>query len=240
MSAGVGGAGGAGGAGMAGYTTCGVVAKVPAAATAKVTLTFTDFLSMSGVAGLTVKVCGGQDVACANPLDTQTTDATGKATLTVPTPAPAGFTGYFEATGGSIATLLAYMSNPITANTSSFYLTLSSALLPQLAGAAGTQLDPTRGSAVTLIRDCANSPAAGLTWAASAADAKTTIGYTANNLPSPSATATDATGTAYALNIPVGTTTLSTFDEGNKIKLGEVDALIRAGAVTEIYFEPTP
>jgi len=193
--------------------------------------------------GVTVKVCSREDEACATPADTQITNPGGIAAFTVPTPPPVGFDGYFELTGGNpqaIWPLLWYESNPIEASGSEAPLALTPALLGALEKLGGAELDPSRGLVGARIIGCNRLQGAGFTLEVSGADAQSKIGYFVSNVPDKTATSTDSSGLAYALNLPPGKVTLVTRDPRSGVRLGKLDVWIRAGFMTETFFYPTP
>jgi hypothetical protein len=216
-----------------------VTYPAPTAQSVKVAFKVTAFETHAVVAGVTVKVCARDDQTCATPLDTQTTDANGSASMTVPTPQPAGFDGYFDLEGAGMKPTLFYVSAPIARGEAPLRQLLTEAVLTATLGGIGVTEDPTRGSMNGKLLGCDPTQSWGLTLAASTADAQSTIGYFAGGLPSKSATATDPSGYAYALNLPVGTATLTSFDPTNSLRIGKVDVMIRAGWITQVAFQPT-
>jgi hypothetical protein len=204
-----------------------------------VTFKVATFATNAPVAGATIKVCARDDQTCATPLDTQTTNIHGAAPMTVPTPQPAGFDGYFDIEGAGMKPTLFYVSTPMASSWIASPQLVTEATFTALLGGLGVTEDPTRGSMNGSLSGCDGAQTSGLTLTASTADAQSTIGYFAGGLPSKSATATDATGYAYAVDLPAGTTTLTSFDPANNLQLGKVDVMIRAGWMTQVSFLPT-
>jgi hypothetical protein len=216
-----------------------VIYPAPKAQSANVAFNVTTFKAHAVVAGVTIKACARADQACASPLDTQATDAGGNASMTVPTPQPAGFDGYFDIEGAGMKPTLFYMSAPIAGMKSAFPQLMTEATFTATLGGIGVTEDPARGSMNGQLLGCDPTQPFGLTLTASTADAQSTIGYFAGGVPSKSATGTDTSGYAYALDLPVGTATLTSFYPANDLRLGKVDVMIRAGWITQVALQPT-
>lgn len=213
-----------------------VTYPAPAGATATVTLSLSDFITTTAFSGISVKACAKADTACASPLDTQTSDGSGKVVLTVPTD-PGSFDGFFDISGGSLYPTLAYFATPIGADLTTGLRMITSTEANLLAGALAP-IDAAKGTILAQISDCANTAIAGATASVDTADGDTTKFYFNGALPDKNRTTTDASGFAGFLNLPpgaatttatVGSTTVSTFA-----------AQVRAGTLSIVILEPTP
>jgi hypothetical protein len=193
------------------------------------------------VEGVTVKACAADDEPCASPLDTQVTDVNGVTTLTIPTPMPHGFEGYFELTGGAIAPMLYFVSKPVATNSLEYPAAATDPpTIEALVALSGATADPSRGIVATRILGCDQLPAAGFTLASSTADDASVTGYFGGSGPNPSATSTDSQGLGYVVGLPPGKTTLVARDAGTDLPIGQLDVWIRAGFLTEVVMYPTP
>lgn len=213
------------------------------AATADVTFVFKDFMQLTPLEGATVNVCARYDFACAAPLDSDTTDADGLVTLTLPT-AGWGFDGRIESAKDTYLPLV-WMAWPPVAEpfAEPRLLRMASVGTANLMGTlVQATLDPTRGHITPVALDCDGTPAAGLLIEAGgglAEDSKKV--YVEGQVPSLTATATDETGAALGVNLVPGWWPLyAVVDPEDGPEYGRAMVLVKPGAVTAVQLAPEP
>ena len=110
-----------------------------------------------------------------------------------------------------------------------------------LAMALRTMVDQTRGIFAARAQDCDFANAAGVSFAAAAADQETQAFYFASGVPVTTLAQTDAEGTGGFLNLPpgLGVITATSVVAGNKV-LGSLSFNIRPGTLTLTEFQPVP
>jgi hypothetical protein len=108
---------------------------------------------------------------------------------------------------------------------------------PVLAQAFGIQLDPTKGQLVFFVNDCDGQLGRGATIAIGGG--KAVVGYTTGGTPDPQATATDASGKAFAFNVEPGEIDLTGALAGSGTVFTKGTAIVRAGTVTVVFVLPT-
>ncbi|HEX3344910.1 MAG TPA: hypothetical protein VHS09_10075 [Polyangiaceae bacterium] len=208
------------------------------------------FLDVSGggggvpAAGLTVKVCEKSDTLCATPDDSALTTASGTVSLTLPAGAD-GFDGYLDVTGpsgdgGTIVETLVFSSQPVVANGSGPTTNVGSAqALQQLVASLGT-VDPTRALVEVVDQACRSTPAFGASLTVSSADGATRVGYlgAAGLVAGASSFPVSAEASAYVLDVPGTTTTLTTVYGGQTVN--DLDVILRPGVLVVAYLTATP
>ena len=198
----------------------------------------------AGIPGVTVRFCATADTACAQPLLTGTTDASGFLDVTVPS-APQGLGGYFEFQGGGLPDIIGFFPHPdpeafysATEGVEAFVLTAEEVVQMRNAAAAFQSAD--RGSFIFTARDCDFAPVAGVTVTTGNADGQTRALYMDNGVPVSTGLATDATGLGGLVDVPPGSTTLVATLAGPQVRLGTIDVLSRAGWLTSVSLVPSP
>ncbi|MCC6645039.1 MAG: hypothetical protein IT374_05630 [Polyangiaceae bacterium] len=253
------GSGGAGGAPPVDFSCVPVTGADPKPTSTTVTFDFyvTDYGTKKPIEGYVLKACKKDDAACATPLDTKTSDATGKVTFAVTVDAAGpGFDGYIDAT------------DPLQTK---YYPTLyawgNHAAVGQLAGGAtwSVSVFPTglfsaataiggvtvekangHGHVLHVTRDCAWLAASGVSVAASAgADAaKTVTRYTAGSGLSQTATVTSESGASFVFNLLAGVATIDAQVPSNQgapnLLLGGVTVPVRQDVLTVTSWYPKP
>ena len=186
-----------------------------------------------------IKLCRKLDVDCATPVGDAMTDASGAATLSVPTSAFAGY--LLVEADGAVPTL--YFFNPAIDRDQ----TLPPVSLPSptayqgLLFQLGQQPSPGHGNVVISSQDCMGAPAAGVHYATSSGDSLTASFYSVGvgGLPTTAATVTDAAGGYGGLiNVPEGAITVTGTLENPHADLGTISLLVRDGAITYSRFVP--
>jgi hypothetical protein len=193
---------------------------------------FTNLLG-TAVPDLTVKGCGPLDVACADPLATETTDASGKCVLELQT-GTTGFTGFLEVTGADRVPLLAYVHVPITGDRQQTWFSLSPAELGTLTGLSGGGTpDPARGHLAVRAFDCRGANGLGLRFdVGEAADSDSHEFYFVNGVPSGETDKTTGEGLGGWFDITPGTVTVQAFQEDSVMPVATKVVQVRAGALT--------
>lgn len=204
-------------------------------------LTVNNISTQAALPGATVKVCARGDVACANPLQTATTANNGLVTLTLPVTPGVGFDGLIEVTGGGAVPTL-YTPHPplIPGGVDRFLYVFNQTTFDLFTGLSGIAVDPSRGHVALVANDCATNTVAGVSFAASTADASTTRTYTRNNIPATMETETDARGGAGFINLPVGDVAVTATRAVDQRNLGTITVPVRAGTITSTLFPPVP
>jgi hypothetical protein len=159
--------------------------------------------------GVSVKACTAIDPDCASPVATETTDASGLATLVIPAGGE-GFAGHIEVSGDGLTPELYFFDYYLTEPTSSLTIDMfTSASFASYVGIANVTLDPTRGTILVAAFDCALETSANVVFSATGTDAQSQLLYVSGDLPSNTATTTDTTGTALLVNVPPGPVTVT-------------------------------
>jgi 5-hydroxyisourate hydrolase-like protein (transthyretin family) len=245
---GTGGASGSGGTSGSGGSTGGafgclgkVVLPTTTETQGQLTALVADGLTQQPVAGVTTKLCKLDDLTCATPVGTTTTDAKGLFTVDLPLTSK-GFDGYGELSLSGYLTTLLYASAPVIPDpgNQSTYLVVTEAAFGIAAQASGVQIDPSKGTILAWMYDCDRKSASGLSLEV-AGGAGGTIAYLqGGGTISTTATETDAGGIAYLLNAPPGKLTLTSKRASTGEQAGTATINVRAGSMTELFFWPTP
>jgi hypothetical protein len=206
-------------------------------------------------AGLTVKLCDGLDVNCANPVGDQigTTDATGSVTLIDSSPTTSngqnyGLDGYLDlappaTSPQEILPTLVYWNFPLSEPDADLVTKIPVFMpgeLDAISNAAGVTRDPSLGIIGLVALDCLGVMAPGVTFAlTSGGGADTKIVYILTQ-GADQLGPTDDNGAALFVNVPAGPVTVT----ATPIALGRVSSrasvFVRAGEITEVNMSPTP
>ncbi len=223
----------------------GIEPATPSEDDISVTLVLTESLTPDPVVDVAVRACARTDDACAAPIATGTTAATGLVTLALPT-GEDGFDGYFEFTKDGFQQTISVANPPITeSNDPSAPLQRSffgSADFGLFIGATGATPNPARGHIGVGTGDCggADTPNAGTEFLAQGQDGESVAFYLAGGLPDATATETDASGQGGFVNVLPGRQGVRV----NQGLLGYVgglnDVLVRAGWFTSLAVPPSP
>lgn len=179
--------------------------------------------------GVQARICRRIDVMCQNALtEGILTDAQGRVTLEV----DEGFDGYAYFEGTDIIPGL-YFFNPVRRDLPETMISISSAeIISLLAAQAGTTQQADRGVVLLSPTDCTGKPAAGVTLTPSGSEPGAVTFYSEGNLPSRSATQTDAAGYGGVLNVAAGSITITATIAKTQRRLGQVTLLARPGAIS--------
>ena len=216
----------------------------PASPLYKVVVVVTDFLSHSPIVGATVRVCALQDVACTMPLFTASTDGSGTTVVVAPS-SPTGIAAYLDVTAMNVLETLAFPvvhdpDHSIGSGAPLAIVTFKSSTLSLVAAILGVTLDPARGEIYFTVDDCSYTrPAAGMLVTEGPSDAESHVYYMSGNLPTKTATQTDASGAGFILNSLTG---LEDVKVGGfpvpGATTGVYSFLVRPGALTITNFSP--
>ena len=220
-----------------------------------ISVNIVDVVNEPPFAGASVRACKKLDLSCAEPLDTQTTDAQGFASVTVPA-GSVGFDGYLEFAGGDNGTghgvksevfpAIWYPSpNVISSGWRGRIQFVSRESLEVLAVLTGAKIDPERGHFAAAAQDCNFATAGNVSFeAGSTRDVGTTVFYFVGGAPKTDATKTDPlSGIGGFINLLAGQLSYITavVPVGDQVKsLGSAAYIIRPGTFTTTSFPPIP
>lgn len=205
------------------------------------TLTIQNIDNGQPVAGATVNACHNYDIDCGSPLATGTTDAQGKLTLALPVAIPPyGFQGYFEVSAPTLVPYLFFLEFPLSEPAVTLFIgqVQTPATIAAFYAAAGAFPDPKRGHIDIQAYDCHWIPAPNVTASAAGSDDKTLAFYLVNGAYSASATATDWSGEAVFMNMPIGPTTVEVTPLAVGHPVARLPIFVRAGAVSRVFLRP--
>ncbi len=217
---------------------------VPGGSMVTIALHAVGFGASAPMVGVTVKACARTDTLCAMPHSMGVTDAMGNATLTGPV-GPQGFDGYIELTGGTgpneVVPTKMYPNPALTAGMRPVNARVIERETFMLLGAVlRAELNDTNGLITAAVSDCNRDPAAGATLSASPMPMGVRQFYTANNLPSLTATQTGPSGTGGFVGVPPGDYTLTATRVDGMARIGAASVNVRGGYITSINVGPSP
>ncbi len=232
---------GSAGSGFGGDTGC--LGSVSWPAPEKPSYTFdavmTDLQTKAPIEGAGVKLCPLADAACDAPLDTKTSDAQGKVSLTAPS-STQGIAAYLEITGSGVAPTLEFLrlrDNRALDGATVNVIVASQTTLSLFMTLLQVTPDTTRGSLTYAAKDCADAILAGLAASLDTADAKTITAYLAGGVPSKAATQTDDSGFGGFVNVPTPNSAPNATDQPGVFTTGTamgpmdiVDSIVTASA----------
>lgn len=167
-------------------------------------------------------------------LGTATSASTGTFTLNLAT-GGAPLDAHLEVTASGRAKTAWYPARPLVASVSGFEInSFDSSTLGLLGLVAGISVSNQRSQIFLTVRDCADAAVAGATVSSSPMAQVTR--YISNGVPSSSATATDADGTAFLGNVPAGNVTLGGAYHGTMMRQRVVSS--QAGIVIQAAVQP--
>jgi hypothetical protein len=197
-----------------------------------------------------ISVCDVTDLPCDHPLAVGRTDDAGLATLPVPNGSGFSTQGvrvYAQLSSPDIVPALNYWVYPLSEAEVDYSGALRhlDSVTPTTFSAAyaavGLVVDPNRGSLALQIHDCLGANAPNVMLSASSGDAGTGPAvYTVGGTPSTTATATDATGVAFWLNVVPGSVDVTAIPVALGKTVSHVSVQVRTGAYTGLDLVPTP
>lgn len=210
----------------------------PAGATLDFPLRVIGAVGGAGVEAMSVKVCPGSDLTCPSPVDQKTTDADGRATVSLPM-GTSGFSGFAILSHPDYVETIAMANVPIVLQrTDPVNLdVIKTAELEAITSALGGA-DPTRGHLLVGTWDCLLRPAAGVQVALTGGDADTKGFYVIGSLPDTSATQTGERGGAGFLNVPVGSASVANVRASDGAAVSTATVPIVAGKITQVVTVP--
>jgi hypothetical protein len=156
-------------------------------------------LSNAGIAGVRIEAFRQSDDVS---IGTAETDADGSYSATLPTGGVA-LPVYARATEASHVTTLDYPPGPLMQDNPNFGISMVTPdELALVAALVGTTLDPEAGAVAVIFVDCAVTPLKGVSVTFDPPPG--TLAYIDGNVPSVTATRTDASGGVFAMNQPPG------------------------------------
>lgn len=193
-------------------------------------------LDQQPFAGVTAIVCNKIDTDCQTPIGNPVvTDADGVLEVVV----PSGFDGYLSLTHQLIGPSLYFFNPPVLTDAALPPIRLASLETAQaLVSLVGGQYDPTRALLVLTAEDCLGTPAEGVSYAASPAEADTFPFYSVGHLPTTDTTMTDESGYGGLLGVRPGSVTVTMANQVSGA-LGEFTVLAKAGTVTYARMVPS-
>jgi len=189
-----------------------------------------DLLTQAPLPGLRARLCRKLDVECSDPIyDEAVTADDGKVTLL----APSGFDGYARFESAETANLLYFFNPPVTRELPEASLSIGGpAVMTLLALQAGVQQQSDRGVLLISTRDCNGEVAPGVVLQANVKDGGGTAFYSEQNLPSGTATQTDAAGYGGLLNAKPGSITFTGTVASTGLVFGHVTVLAQPQTLT--------
>jgi hypothetical protein len=209
--------------------------------TVAITLQAAAFMKGEVLPPVTINACDQSDMTCEQAITTATTDASGAATLVV----PSGFQGYLDATALDRMESLVYLSSPVVNDTTvplmvGAYTDYTAAVM----AVTGNPL-PQDGAIWVNTEDCLGQPAAGVELSlnqdfTTGTDPFYFLGGSAVSASAltPPATSSDAIG-GFADVMP-GLPTLSATQASNGQLYAQFNAYVRKQSLTVIWLQPTP
>ncbi len=206
-------------------------------------------LNSVALPGVPVQLCAVGDIECTRPIDEGETDSGGRVEFGVETDykiyfqyaAPGAMPGLLHTTPSYRLVDGALVVAPLAAGATDYdAFALSLDVVGRLAAAAGATLAPGLGSALVRVLGCAPGvPGAGVSVEVEGGAAETRVFYDRGGTPV-AADATDASGLAYALNLPPGLVRVRAKVRETGRPLGERTVVTRAGTLTAFALGPSP
>lgn len=196
-----------------------------------------DALTSLPIPAMAARLCSSVDINCDAPLvDVVPVDADGRMQVTV----PSGFLGYFEITAADFMPTLLPIG-PVVADTNPAAEKIQLArtvVVDSLARAAGFEVDPIKGHALSLLAACDGFGRAGVSFSHDPAtgDEFYLIGLS----PDQAAVASDDSGNSGVFNVEPGFVNLTSTRHETGEFVGRQRVLIRAGHMTYTNLSPTP
>jgi hypothetical protein len=197
----------------------------------------------AALAGITMKLCDGQNQTACSPLDQAPTAADGTATLTLlqQPGLPPGPT-YFEYSASNIVPEIIFQGFPFSERVATFggIAVGDPSLFDALVASAGVTPDPSRGLLSMGAIDCFGNPSPGVSFTVTGVDDKSTMAYYSNGAFTTQVHETDAHGQGVVLNVPPGTVTITATPKALGRPSSVVAVPVRAGAATFANMPPQP
>lgn len=216
----------------------------PAAAINTVSLTVGDPITSNPIVGAQAKLCTKLYPDCSQSLGQATSDANGYFSFTYTTDVHVGgLDGFVEVTGPNLVPTLFYWNFPLSVTSASLgeVKLLSQAEEQVLFTTEGITPLAGHGHFGVAIFDCLHEAADDVQIRISRTDANTVILYGGNGAGlSADAGKTDATGIAFAANVPAGNVDMYVTSMTTGQYVAHVNFDVRDGWVNQVFVLPTP
>jgi hypothetical protein len=213
----------------------GVGISEPATGSVRVSITLVDLLSQKPLAGVNLSLCAKLDGACELPiLPLYQSSATGQLEVEM----PAGFNGYFQASGAGIYPTLIFPPSTRRQRAPSTIPLVPDSFYPTMVKGSGATVAEGRSVVITTALDCLGRPAAGLALSSPDADSQTVSYVLASGVPSRTSTTTDESGGGGFVNVPAGPILIkSTLAAGDR-PVGVAGVQTRPGHISMVLIMP--
>lgn len=207
-----------------------------------------DFVSDEVLVGLTVRLCAADDLTCATPLAEGVTVQPPtiddwSVILPMPTDGP-GFTGYIEVTDPmnlhNLPPNLIMTHRPYTNDITVDFGVIDNDVVGLLLQMLQTTAKPGHGQAGVSVWSCCDRPTAGASISFDPTDADTVTAYLNGMFADKNATETFDDAMALVANLPAGLVKATGVVAAGNTWIGDVDLVIRDGAVTTVGLVPEP
>lgn len=196
------------------------------------------------IPGVSVRPCDKLDVSCSSPLaDAEVTDDAGVVRFTV----AAGYDGYLETAWDAGPPAMVFINPPVVDSTphrptrlvdTTNFENIVGFVTKGLDG--NHPIDPAMGHVFLYVSDCNKAPGVGVQFTFDRHGDETISAYLINNLPSTTATATDALGSFAILDVPPGPITVTAALQTTGQQIGIATGTVRAGTITYLAIVPSP
>ncbi|MFO0625607.1 MAG: hypothetical protein U0325_08310 [Polyangiales bacterium] len=183
-----------------------------------------------------VRVCAADDVMCAAPLASATTDPSSGVTLSVPT-GRAGFDGFVEITGANFLPTRTHIWPPLAADFSTQFFVSSAGSVSRFPEGDRVRAG-SRGLLAAVAKTCQGRRAAGVRIELDGVCPGTARSYDIPSGWTPDASATGDGGEAVFSGLPQGEYRVSSYRTDTGGRLGTRRVFVRAGWVTGIAVTP--
>jgi hypothetical protein len=200
-----------------------------------------DYRTHAPITEATVQACSPTDTDCSQPLQQATTDAKGRASLTVQNPPDTGYhglNGFVRVTSPTIVTVDEYWGFPLVESQFPYLgiSTFNPAELQEIWSDLGVTPDPARGTLIVLAYDCRLISSPGLQITLDPAD-MLTQGFSTTGVAT---TTTDQTGIIFFSNVLAGPIQLTATPMAVGKTSSQVTVHVVPGIVTLVLVWPTP
>lgn len=212
----------------------GVGTVEPVTGNVRVSITLVDLLSRRPLAGVALALCAKLDGSCQFPiLPLYESSATGGLEVEM----PAGFDGYFQASGAGIYPTLIFPPNTSRQRAPSTIPLVPASFYPTMV--SGTTVAQNRSMVITTALDCVGRPAAGLSLSSPDADAQTVSYVLAGGVPSRTSTTTDESGGGGFMNVPAGPFLIRSTLAASGRSVGVAGIQARPGHISMVLIMPS-
>lgn len=201
--------------------------------TVHVGVSFVDLLSTKALTGVVLSLCNKLDGDCILPIKTYQS-AEGPVDIEM----PAGFDGYFQASGAGIYPTLIFPPSTRRQRAPNTIPLVPASFYPTMVRGSGATVAEDRSMVITTALDCLGRPAAGLSLSSPQADDATVSYVLAGGMPSRVLTVTDDSGGGGFVNIPAGGALIKSTLAANGRPVGTAGVQTRPGYVSMVLLMP--